>query len=115
MFKNKIHYAWLSASIAMLTACASPPTLYHWDAYQEQVYQYFKNENPEKQLVALEKDIEVMRSKGTKAPPGYHAHIGMLYSQIGQNDKAIQHFNIEKNSFPESIPYMDFLIKNMKK
>jgi hypothetical protein len=112
---NKIHFVWLSASLAMLTACAAPSTLYHWGEYQEQVHQYFKNESPEKQLTLFEKDMEVMRSKGMKAPPGYHAHIGMLYSQTGQNGKAIQHFNIEKNSFPESIHYIDFLMNNMKK
>ena len=35
----------LTAS-ALLAGCSSPQTLYQWEGYQPQVYEYFKSETP---------------------------------------------------------------------
>jgi hypothetical protein len=111
--------AWLplAASGALLAGCAAntPPPLYQWDGYQPQVYEYFKGQtDPQKQIDALEKALQQIRAKGNRPPPGFHAHLGMLYASVGNDQKAFDEFQAEKQSFPESSTYMDFLLKKSK-
>ena len=55
-----------------------------------------------------------IRSTGKAVPPGYHAHLGLLYLSMGKDDQMVQEFRTEKALFPESASYMDFLLKNAK-
>lgn len=109
----------LVAALAItLTGCAQPrKNLYGWGAYQQQVYTHFKSDNDgyEQQIAALEESLQKMRANGDAAPPGYHAHLGMLYAQAGKDDQLVQELETEKTLFPESTPYMDFLMRNYKK
>ncbi|RON85472.1 DUF4810 domain-containing protein [Pseudomonas fluorescens] len=103
------------AASALLAGCSSPKTLYQWEGYEPQVYEYFKGEEPkEAQAEALERDLQKIRSTGKAVPPGYHAHLGLLYLSMGKDDQMVQQFNTEKTLFPESGTYMDFLLKNAK-
>ncbi|EMD9443050.1 DUF4810 domain-containing protein [Burkholderia cepacia] len=107
---------WLPATAAamLLAGCAAPttPPLYQWNGYQPQVYEYFKGQSsPQQQIDALEKALQEIRAKGNKPPPGFHAHLGMLYASVGNGQQATQSFEAEKALFPESAPYMDFLMK----
>lgn len=98
----------------LLTGCAAPttPPLYQWNGYQPQVYEYFKGKtSPQEQIDALEKALQEIRAKGNTPPPGFHAHLGMLYASIGDAQRAGQEFQAEKQLFPESSSYMDFLMK----
>ncbi|MEX3948286.1 DUF4810 domain-containing protein [Paraburkholderia sp. EG287B] len=98
----------------LLAGCAAQrsPSLYQWDAYQPQVYEYFKGETgPEAQIDALEKALQQIRAKGNMPPPGFHAQLGMLYAGVGRSGQAMQAFEAEKELFPESSAYMDFLMK----
>ncbi|WDG95027.1 DUF4810 domain-containing protein [Pseudomonas chlororaphis] len=100
----------------LLAGCSGPKTLYQWETYQTQTYEYFKGEEAqEAQIEALERDLQKIKSTGKAVPPGYHAHLGMLYAGLGKDDQMVQQFNTEKALFPESTPYMDFLLKNAKK
>ncbi|UUT25590.1 DUF4810 domain-containing protein [Pseudomonas chlororaphis] len=100
----------------LLAGCSGPKTLYQWETYQAQTYEYFKGEEAkEAQVEALERDLQKIKSTGKAVPPGYHAHLGMLYAGLGKDDQMVQQFNTEKALFPESAPYMDFLLKNAKK
>jgi len=45
-------------------------------------------------------------------PPGFHAHLGYLYGEMGRNDLMQQQFVLEKELYPESATYIDFLIQN---
>ena len=103
------------AASALLAGCAGPKTLYQWEGYEPQVYEYFKGEEPkEAQAEALERDLQKIRSTGKAVPPGYHAHLGLLYLSMGKDDQMVQQFRTEKTLFPESGTYMDFLLKNAK-
>ncbi|CAG9273965.1 MULTISPECIES: DUF4810 domain-containing protein [Burkholderia] len=107
---------WLPATAAamLLAGCAAPttPPLYQWNGYQPQVYEYFKGQSsPQQQIDALEKALQEIRAKGNKPPPGFHAHLGMLYASVGNGQQATQSFEAEKALFPESASYMDFLMK----
>ncbi|WP_375592043.1 DUF4810 domain-containing protein [Chitiniphilus eburneus] len=99
-------------AIALLAGCAAQPkTLYQWEGYQQQVYKYFQGESPTEQIAALEASFQKIRAKGSMPPPGFHAHLGMLYASIGNEEQAVQQFQTEKALFPESQAYMDFLLK----
>ena len=98
----------------LLSGCTGPNTLYQWEGYQPQVYQYFKGESKEAQAEALEGDLQKIRAKNGAVPPGYHAQLGLLYSSLGKDDQMVQQFQTEKALFPESAAYMDFLLKNAR-
>jgi hypothetical protein len=118
MFKRYMSWAPIASMLLMsglLAGCNSPKTLYQWEDYQPQVYEYFKGEEPkEAQAEALERDLQKIKSTGKTPPPGYHAHLGLLYLSLGKDDQMVQQFRTEKTLFPESTQYMDFLLKNAK-
>jgi hypothetical protein len=99
--------------VSLLAAgCAArQPPLYYWGNYQDQVYEHFKAENPEKEIAVLEADLQKARSKGLHMPPGFFAHLGLLYAQLGREDMAMQNFDAEATLYPESRQYMNFLMK----
>jgi hypothetical protein len=106
------------SGILLCAGCATgPKPLYEWGGYQAQVYEHFKTQGnaPEAQILALEADMQKMAAKGAMPPPGYSAHLGLLYSSVGKNDQAVQSFLKEKTLFPESGAYIDFLLAKTKK
>lgn len=115
---NKVQKSTLlfSMGVTMLLAgCATgPQPLYQWESYQTQVYDYFKGDSKEKQIEALERDLEKMHAKGHVAPPGVQAHLGLLYATTGNDGKAAMYLTAEKTQYPESSAYIDFLLKKYK-
>jgi len=109
----------LVAAIAIgsvLVGCApTPKRLYHWEAFQDQLYEYFKADrsSPEEQLRILGAQVEKARARGAALPPGFRAHLAMLYLRLGRDGEAKQELEAEKVNFPESAQYMDFLLKRM--
>ncbi len=98
--------------------CTSPRTLYYWGRYEESIYTSYAKPGavpPEKQIEQLEEDYQLARSKNQPMPPGWHAHLGYLYYQIGKADQATQQFKTEKATFPESAVFMDRLLAKFKK
>jgi hypothetical protein len=103
----------------MMAGCAAPSTsLYQWGSYQTQVYNLYNDPGKvpvEAQIEKLEADYQVARSANKTMPPGYHAHLGYLYFQVGKKDQALQSFQTEKSLFPESTVFMDRVIAQLKK
>ncbi|MDC6294674.1 DUF4810 domain-containing protein [Ralstonia pseudosolanacearum] len=108
--------AGMAVGSALLAGCAAgPKSLYQWEGYQPQVYEYFTGESKEAQVAELERGLEKIKSANGAVPPGYHAQLGLLYSNLGKDDQMVQEFQTEKALFPESGAYIDFLMKNVKK
>ncbi|WMD18961.1 DUF4810 domain-containing protein [Achromobacter seleniivolatilans] len=107
------------AVAVLLSACAQPRAkpLYSWQAYQPSVYAYLQDDGADSavQAQALEKNIETARSANVELPPGFRAHLGMLYLKMGDGDKAVEQLQGEKVAFPESTQFMDFLMRNVGK
>lgn len=108
--------AWAAAvGIAALAGCAQPQPkpLYYWGTYQDQVNAYFKNKDGgyDRQILALEADIEKARAKNAVMLPGFHAHLGMLYGQVGKESQLVEQLAMEKRQFPESSGFIDFLMR----
>jgi hypothetical protein len=102
-------------ALVMLTGCASP-TLYSWGRYDAVVYATYAKPGavpPERQIELLEEDYQKARSENKPVPPGFHAHLGYLYYQIGRLDQARQEFETEKANFPESAVFMDRLLARL--
>ncbi|GAB2460477.1 DUF4810 domain-containing protein [Comamonas humi] len=107
----------LLLALCGLAGCATQKSLYAWNGYQPQVYQYLKEggESADGQILALEKGIELAAAQNAQLPPGYYAHLGLLYLNTGHGDQAVAAWNREKDLFPESGQYIDYLMNNMKK
>jgi hypothetical protein len=96
--------------------CASTPTLYHWGGYENLVYARYAAPGklaPEMEIEQLEKDRQQALAAQRRMPPGWHAHLGTLYFQIGRTDQANQEFMREKAEFPESAVFVDRLLANL--
>jgi hypothetical protein len=111
--KKHIYPVILAIAIAVcFTGCGTSST-YFWGNYEPQVYAYLKGESPERLLPTMERDRERIGSNSTKAPPGFYAHLGLLYMETGNIAEAIVCFEMEKYLFPEAVTYMDFLLTNL--
>nr|WP_321239087.1 DUF4810 domain-containing protein [uncultured Tolumonas sp.] len=105
------------SGIILMSACSSgPKPLYNWQAYQPNVYDYFRTDgsSTDEQIHALEVNIQEAAAKSTAVPPGMHAHLGLLYAKAGRQGQAQEQFGIEKQLFPESASFMDFLLTKNK-
>jgi hypothetical protein len=103
------------ALLVLLPGCATP-TLYSWGHYEAVVYATYAKPGaapPERQIEILEQDYQKARSENKPVPPGFHAHLGYLYYQIGRLDEARREFETEKASFPESAVFMDRLLARL--
>jgi len=95
----------------LLTACASDKkTLYAWGAYPDHTYGYLKGDaaSDHEAIQLLEEYARSAQADRHDLPPGFRAHLGLLYLKNGQPDKAVGYFQEEKSAFPESGPFMDF-------
>jgi hypothetical protein len=104
------------AAAVVLTGCAvAPKPLYHWEGYQRLVYEHLKGGAvaPAEQLATLQAQAEKARALGAALPPGFRAHMAMLRIQLGEVDEAQRLIDAEKAAFPESTPYMDFVLKSL--
>ena len=104
------------AAALLLSACAGGPgPLYYWGDYQPQVYgQLTRQKGPDEQIAALEAGIEKARAAGKPLPPGYQAHLGLLYAQKEQDERMRQYFEAEKTQYPEAGTYLDFLMRKVE-
>ena len=107
----------LSALLALLAGCASP-TLYSWGHYEDALYAMYSAPDkmpPERQVELLEADFQKARAQNKPVPPGWHAHLGYLYYQLGKTDQARQECETEKAQFPESAVFVDRMLANLAK
>lgn len=100
-----------------LTGCVSQPkSLYNWGSYQTQLYTMYSKPDkagPQQQIAALEKDIQKTKAASQAVPPGLYAHLGYEYSLTGNNQKAREYLELEKQVYPESTVYIDRLLQRM--
>jgi hypothetical protein len=102
----------------LLAACATEPNLYSWGRYEGSIYGAYlapQNSPPERQVAALELDYQNARAANQRLPPGWHAHLGYLYSELGKFEEATAELQAEKASFPEATVFVDHLLANLVK
>lgn len=103
-------------SVAILSGCQNIKPLYHYGSYQTNVYEHFKNEDSSvtQEIEQLEKTLHDSQRQNLQVGPGIYAHLGYLYLQSGQRDTGLSYLEKEKQLFPESAHYIDFLLKNAR-
>ena len=104
--------------VLVLAAAGCAQLHYYWGHYENSIYVSFTQPGklpPEKQIEDLEADYQKARAQNKPVPPGFHAHLGNLYYQIGKGDQARQEFETEKTQFPESKVFMDRMIASLAK
>lgn len=104
--------------LGLIAAGCAQPTIYSWGHYEDLIYVSYAQPGklpPEAQIEKLEADYQKARSENKPVPPGFHAHLGNLYYQIGNMDQARQEFETEKAQYPESTVFMDRLIASLNK
>ncbi|WP_274585167.1 DUF4810 domain-containing protein [Neisseria leonii] len=117
--KTQMTFRVLSLTAAfLLTACGSAPKqMYYWKGYNAAVYERLKNDDGTVggQIGKMEKYFDEADRKQLAAAPGAYAHMGLLLADAGQTDAAKAQFEKEKQQFPESAVFMDFLLKSKTK
>lgn len=104
----------LLVAIVTLGGCKTTEPLYYYGSFNEAVYSYFKADEVSisQQIEEIEKTIS---ESGDRAiPPGLHAHLGMLYIEVGNEEAGLQHLRLEKELFPEASHFIDFLLNTKK-
>src|ERR1700757_5393697 len=92
----------LAALLGLLAGGCAAPTKYYWGHYEDLIYASYSapgKVSPEMQVEKLEQDYQKARSSNKPVPPGFHAHLGCLYYQLGKMDQARLEFETEKVSF----------------
>lgn len=105
-------------AVTLVVGCANhgaTKPLYMWDTFPKQQYASLLHEGaaPQEQIRTLEAQQEKSRTTNEALPPGFRAHLGMLYLNVGNPDQARQMWLAEKDAFPESAPYMDQLLMRL--
>ena len=104
----------------LLQACASAPsTLYDWKDYPDRTHDYLRSHgyasdsgNANDALKAMQHELTDFQDGRLRAPPGYYAHLGLLYARQGDLAHYTQALESEKTLFPESAPFIDYLLNN---
>ena len=111
-----------SVSILLITllvgGCAArAPQLYQWERYQGNLDSYFRADSVglDSQIQLMEQDLQKIKMIDSAVPPGYTAHLGLLYAQQGRLDKFAEFLQEEKRRFPEAEVFVDFLLRNFTK
>ena len=107
----KLAAAALLAALAL--GCASSGSHYDWGRYEESVYLVTRHADAfdlQAEIDTLEEQLEKTSHRQRLPAPGLHAHLGYLHSAAGNVDTARSHFETEKELFPESARFMDYLI-----
>ncbi len=105
------------AAALLMSACASPPSsLYDWGAYPQAMAIHLRESGGDaaRQASLLEEQLQKAAGAARAAPPGLHAHLALLYTQLGNEALAVRHLQAEKALYPEGAAYMDFLLKNVR-
>ena len=90
----------LFVTFLSLTGCAANKPLYSWGSYESEVYAFFKGDSVEKQIEALEKHLIGTEGKREVLPPGFYAHLGMLYGKVGRGTEAKALLDKEAQLYP---------------
>lgn len=110
----------LAVAAVLLAAggCAAPSKpLYSWESFPRLQYDALLHEG-----ASVDQQIQMMEAHALKAqggnealPPGFRAHLGLLYLNTGNVGGARTMWEAEKTTFPESRPFIDRLLQRLAK
>lgn len=115
MLRTALNLAVIAGLLGLVGCASKPKPLYHWESFTNQQYSTLLREtsSPDGQIRTLEAQAEKARATNAALPPGFRAHLGMLYLSAGNPQRAKELWGAEKAAFPEASPYMDRLLKKL--
>lgn len=107
-------------TLLALSGCATQKglqPLYGWEGYEKNIDTYFRQDtlSLDAQAQLMEADLQKMRAAQKTTPPGYQAHLGLLYGKQGDMQRFQQNLEVEKQQFPEASGFVDFLLRSFNK
>jgi hypothetical protein len=102
---------------AALSGCKSTPPMYMYENYSESFYTLKKESGHESDAQwqsSLESIVKKSNAKARRVPPGVYANLGYIQLKANNYPKAIELFEQEKSTYPESSRFMENLIKQAK-
>lgn len=106
---------------SLLVGCSTktntiPPLYCYHESYQDSMYSYLKGETDlAKQIELMDEYFQAANQTQRPPAPGSYAHMGVLQSRMGNRAEAEKFLLLEKEHFPESADYIDFLLNQGKK
>ena len=98
--------------------CSAKKQMYYWGDYSDSLY-HSKKEPGVKSLTkhkeVLENIVEESKNRNLRIPPGICAELGYLYAANNNTRKAVELFQMEKQTYPESTIFMNRLIMQAEK
>ena len=102
--------------LMLLAGGANNSQLYAWGHYEDLIYQFHNDPGsvePLAQIAILQRDIAKAQAINKKVAPGIYAHLGMLYSSVGDNDQAKAALEQEALLFPEAQTFINGLLERL--
>ena len=101
--------------LALQGCVQAPKPLYYWESFPKQQYTALLREaaTPDEQIRVMKAQAVKARASSTALPPGFRAHLGMLYLGAGNPQRARELWAAEMTEFPEAAPYMNRLLKRL--
>jgi hypothetical protein len=96
--------------IVVLMGCATQKPLYYWGNYSNSLYKYKKSpteENLKAHKAVLLNIIDQSNKLNLRVPPGVCCEYGYLLFKEGKQVEAMQYFDLEEKTYPESKPFLD--------
>jgi hypothetical protein len=98
--------------------CSAKKQMYYWGDYSDSLYHSKKEPGVESlanHKEVLENIVDESKSRNLRIPPGICAELGYLYAANNNTKKAVELFQMEKQTYPESTILMDRLIMQAEK
>jgi hypothetical protein len=93
--------------------CVSQPT-YYWGKYEHRLYKSYSNPETAPEFHAeLLRILEQSKRRGMTPPPGIAAEYGFAEYKKGNVAKAIEYFQLEMETWPESVEMLTVVVENI--
>ncbi len=99
---------------AEMTGCGS--SLYQWSGYDGSIavfYAHRDDDTQARQVKSLSRQVEKSQRAG-RVPPGMLAHLAYLYYLNGDTTTASEYLRAEREAFPESAQFVDFILRQVQ-
>ncbi len=99
---------------AAMTGCGS--SIYRWSGYEGSIATFYAHRDNDI-LVGQVKSLSTQVGKSQRAgrvPPGMLAHLAYFYYLNGDTTTAAQYLRAEKETFPESAHFVDFILREIQ-
>ena len=105
-------------ALTFCISCSAKKQMYYWGDYSDSLYHAKKEPGVEslaKHKETLENIIDESKNRNMRIPPGVCAELGYIYAAKDNSKKAIELFQMEKQTYPESTILMERMIMQTEK